>query len=376
MKIIDFIRENKDWENILSEKPYALKITRDEFMGKKLVMLKYNQIDSNFNLEIVRECRGLILEEESFSPFCVPFFKFGNYGEGYVPEIDWSSSRVTEKIDGSLIKIVRSGDFLSVSTNGMIDAFKAEFQTQIGCDCKSFGELVLKAMNEHFGRSESSIHSYRDLFEEGWTYMFELVSPFTQVVVRWPKTELYFIGVRNISTMQEEFFGDHPLSKKFLTPKTYPLTTLDECVQASKELGENQEGFVVMDKFFNRVKIKSPVYVSLHHMRENGGLSLVRGVSVVLNGEVEEVLNYFPEYADHLKKIDADVKKLREDLEKAWEEFKKQDLQTRKEQAIFISKNFSIPSVGFSLLDGKSKSVIDWMREKDPADMAKMLGYK
>ena len=63
-------------------------------------MLKYSQIDSDFNLRIVRECRGLILDEDTLEVVCHPFDKFGNYGESYCPEIDWKSCYVTEKIDG------------------------------------------------------------------------------------------------------------------------------------------------------------------------------------------------------------------------------------------------------------------------------------
>lgn len=95
-----FIEQHSDWEKILSEKPYALTISRDKLFGRNLLMLKYSQIDSDFNLRIVRECRGLILDEDTLEVVCHPFDKFGNAGESYCPEIDWKSCYVTEKIDG------------------------------------------------------------------------------------------------------------------------------------------------------------------------------------------------------------------------------------------------------------------------------------
>ncbi|MDR1158299.1 MAG: hypothetical protein LBK75_08390 [Oscillospiraceae bacterium] len=62
------------------------------------VLLRYDQIRSDFMQPLVRECRGVILDEsDEYRPVCVPFFKFGNYGESYVPDIDWSSAVVQEE---------------------------------------------------------------------------------------------------------------------------------------------------------------------------------------------------------------------------------------------------------------------------------------
>ena len=100
LKVIEFIKNNHEWRELLSGEPYNIKISGDG----GFIMLKYSQINSDFSNEIVRECRGLILDEK-FNPACVPFYKFGNYGESYAADIDWNSAVVEEKIDGSLIKV-------------------------------------------------------------------------------------------------------------------------------------------------------------------------------------------------------------------------------------------------------------------------------
>ena len=99
--VVDFIKTHPDnWEQLLQEAPYFITISRDEKFGRKFVMFKYSQIESNFNIPLVRECRGLILDEDTLEHISVPFFKFGNAGESYCPEIDWSSCWVGEKLDG------------------------------------------------------------------------------------------------------------------------------------------------------------------------------------------------------------------------------------------------------------------------------------
>ena len=65
LHIQKFITEHSDWEALLQEKPYCITISRDVKFGHNLIMFKYSQIDSNFNEALVRECRGLILDEDT-----------------------------------------------------------------------------------------------------------------------------------------------------------------------------------------------------------------------------------------------------------------------------------------------------------------------
>lgn len=75
---------------------YAIKATRS-IVNSHLVLFKYNQIESPFAEPIVRECRGLILDEsEGWCVVSRSFDKFFNHGEGHAAPIDWSSARVQE----------------------------------------------------------------------------------------------------------------------------------------------------------------------------------------------------------------------------------------------------------------------------------------
>ena len=389
LHIQKFITEHSDWEALLQEKPYCITISRDVKFGHNLIMFKYSQIDSNFNEALVRECRGLILDEDTLEPICVPFFKFGNYGESYCPEIDWKSCWVGEKLDGSLIKMSRIGDDILWSTNGTIDAFKAPLADQIGCVAKSFGELAYFAVLDNYCKARNlsvsdcidsgCVDSWlKSIVKPGFTYMFELTSPFNKVVVQWRETRLNFLGVRNNETLQETYFSDHELRCIFNTPKVFPLRSIDDCVKAANELDCNNEGFVVCDKNFNRVKIKSPTYVALHHMKNNGVLSYERGIEIVRGNELEEVLTYFPEFKDHLEQIKEKYDFLVSRLEASWDGFNTlvTALAPRKEAAIWITKNFDIPGVGFALLDGKVKSVKEWIEKCPAKNLVKWLGFK
>jgi hypothetical protein len=277
-------------------------------------MLKYDQLSSDFYNAIVKECRGLILDAETFEVVSYPFNKFFNYGEPFMDDVDWRTAYVTEKIDGSIIKIVNlDGNFL-ISTNGVIDAFKCHLPESIGSNCpfNSFGELFMEGM-KFYGLGKED---FPWLFKPGFTYIFELTSPHNQVVVQWKETKVWFLGVRDNLTFQETFYGDHELSKVFDTPKVFPITNIDQCVAAAKVLPEDAEGYVVVDAQFNRVKVKSPRYVQLHYMAGNQNWSGRRVLEILLANEVSEYVAYFPKFKvafDAIKaKYDAYVNELKE----------------------------------------------------------------
>ena len=369
LKIQQFIKNHIAWETLLIESPYYLQITRDKVFNRNLIMFKYSQVFSDFHDPIVRECRGLILDEETLEPVTVPFFKFGNYGESYCPNIDWSSAYCLQKVDGSLIKIVRLGNNLLISTNGTIDADKAPVTEQLGCKYKSFGDIVKEVL--------ASKCVGVDAFEEGFTYMFELVSPWTRVVVPWKDNDLYFLGVRDNKTFDEQLLFSHELAKKFKIPKKFDLHTLDDCLAATKDMPWDEEGYVVVDKHFNRVKVKSPAYCAIHHMKNNNLLSYARGIDIVKSNEIDEVVLYFPEYKIHLNSLKTKFDEAIAFIENAWIEFLKVNdtLSTRKDKALKIIQLFKqFKGVGFALLDEKVKSPKDWIYSCPSNQLIKYFG--
>jgi hypothetical protein len=82
----------------------------------------------------------------------------------------------------------------------------------------------------------------------------------------------------------------------------------DAYITVDELKGEDAEGYVLVDKDFNRLKVKSKDYVAKHHLRSSW--SLKNAIQVVLNNEVDEVVNYFPEYKEKLIYIDNEIEEL------------------------------------------------------------------
>lgn len=383
LEVQKFIEQHSDWEKLLSEKPYCLSITREQWNGLNLVMLKYNQIESDFSEPIVCECRGLILNEDTLEIVSFPFTKFFNFGETNAAKIDWTTARCGEKIDGSLVKIVNVGDNLLISTNGTILAFNAPVAKQIGCRYQSFGDIVADVLDNVLEKSgwqkKLQEEGLSALWEEGYTYMFELCSPWTRVVVPHKDNKLYFLGKRNNETFEETYFTDDPIfSKLFDTPKVYSLKSIDECLAATKEMPWDEEGYVACDANFNRIKIKSPAYLAVHALAGNHCMSCSRAIDLVRANEIDEICSYFEEFRPILEECKARFWKLISDMEIEWDEYLKIDasLPTRKDKAAWIIKNFTIPGLAFCMLDKKIESIKSFFMEMPTIKLLSYLGYK
>jgi hypothetical protein len=383
LKIIEFIKTNDNWEEILSNSPYCLNISYDTIDDRKLVMFKYDQCNSDFAYEIVRECRGLILDiTDDIIPVSIPYFKFFNYGEEYAANIDWESAIVSSKIDGSLIKVVKYNDRLLISTNGVIDAYKCNLPSQIGCPYNVFGELFDEAIRKTAlkkGIENNHMEWFKSLIEPNITYMFELVSPYNQVVIPYNETKLYFHGMRDNISLNEIPFVNSDLIVYFDTPTLFHLRTLDDCVEAARMLPWDDEGYVVLDKYFNRIKIKSPEYVKIHRLAPNNGvLSMRRAVELFMENDYDEILSYFPKYRPTFDDLEKRFEKVIEEIESDYYRLLDNKFGTRKEQAMWIKKNSKYAGILFQLLDkgGLVREKIYLMYERSHDSILNLLGVK
>ncbi len=291
-----FCAEHENWEELLTAEPYYLKIKEDS----PYVIFNYDQIRSDFNNPIVREARGIIFRKGRWeNPVCWAFNKFFNAQESFADDIDWNTAFVTEKIDGSLIKVWWDGSW-KISTNGTIDAWKAEIGD---ARMSNFGAYFLEALEKYYVNASLFLCD----LDSDLTYMFELVGPYNRVVIPYEEPAIYFLGARNKFT-GEEFncspeVADALWMKRFKLPKQYPLNSLEHCIKITENFPWDAEGVVACDAQFNRVKIKSPAYVMAHFARNNNVINRKHLIKVILTNEVEEFLCYAADYKEELLKV-------------------------------------------------------------------------
>jgi hypothetical protein len=287
MQVIQEIRKN-GFDRIESE----LGIKVKEAGG--YVLLDYCQINSPKLDPIVKECRGLILDEETLEVACRSFDRFFNYGEGDAQNLDFRGCKVVEKVDGSLIRVwydPKQGEWV-VSTRGTIFADSPVMGNNF-----TFHELFVRVFCDSLGFPAYDVcfqNHCNIWFYSGETYIFELATPYNRVVTPYSRETLKLLAVRD----NEDgcYVDTSDFRQTFETPISYNIGSFEDCIKASQELGGLKEGFVVIDQ--NRVpvcKIKSPAYVAVHHIRSNNGLNPKSIIKLITTGEVEEYLTYYPE---------------------------------------------------------------------------------
>lgn len=351
LKIQNFLKTQSNWKELLSQDPYNLIIKEKD----NLVLFKYHQMDSDLNEPICQECRGLILEKDTWRVVRCAFFKFFNYGESLAAPIDINSMRVEEKIDGSLISLYYYENEWRIASNSNIDARDSQLVLPTE-EFKNFEELF------HYAAKDLDCSK---LNPEN-TYTFELTSIYNKVVITYNETKITHIGTRNNSTLQE-LNEDIGIAK----PKTFSFSNINDIIENANKLNYDKEGYVAVDKNYNRVKIKSPAYVAIHHLKDNGTVSKKRMLVIVLKNEKEEFLSYFPEYTEIYNEIENKYLIWKNNLINDLKEAQTLQYSDRKEFAQWACKK-TYPPLLFLWLD-KKISLQEFLNEMTETKLEKIL---
>lgn len=357
MKVIEYIKLN-GLESL--NKEFGIIVKKYD---EGLIVLNYNQIESPKN-EITNECRGLIIDKE-FNVVSRSFDRFFNYGENFAT-FNPNTAVAYEKVDGSLIKIYNWQGNWHVSTRGTAFAESGVNGWDI-----TFKDMVFKALE--VGSEEEFQDKCEDWLDCSRTYIFEVTGVENRVVTRYKGYTLWFLASRNNlsgryysheSTNIMGAFGAKEL-------RTFKFNSIESCLETAKHLPDLQEGYVMYEGGVPICKVKSPAYVAVHHIRSNIS-SPSNYAKLVLLGEKEEYLSYFPEESDKLN-----------GHEKAWNNIKQEildnyskycDIKEQKEFAIQVKdlknswvyfeakkKQLSIDSVlNNTDIDRKIKMVLEY----------------
>lgn len=327
---------------------YHLRISRNK-RHPSLIQFKYDQIDSDLNDPLVRQCRGIILDEsDNWEIIARPFDKFFNYGEPGAAEIDWRTARVLEKLDGTCC-ILYYYQGWHVATLGSCDA-----SGPVGALDMTFHDLFWSTFTDKG-------YVVPDLMWSGVTFIFELTTPYNRVVVPHAESDLKLIGAR-IASGDESCISavGNGGNAAFEVVKSFPGSLTMNDLQASFNTMEPtaQEGYVVVDANYNRIKVKHPGYVRIHHLKDSFTLRNI--VECVRNGEDVEFINYFPEHAHIVTMVKDSFFKLITDCTDVW--LLTEGIKKQKDFAQAI-EGFAFKGVLFAVRNGKRQSFVDALQQ-------------
>ena len=338
--IQEFLRNNNiqlsDIDNYNFKDELGIKCS--EYNGYCLFV--YHNIVSDWT-DLKKQTRGIILDgKNNWNVVNFPFTKFFNMGESTAAEIDWSSANVFEKLDGSIIYVwwaERLNKWM-VSTSGTCNAYQAMANFD-----KSFGDIAKKAFDNVL--YDSSIEL---MFNKSYCYMFELQSMYNQIVVKQDNNEgtITLTGIRNLTNFQEIDIYSKEAKGAFgnynIIPKVYKhkLFKPDLFKYVNSRKATDAEGIVVVDKNFNRLKVKSKEYILVHKTKDTMMSSWKNVIELVLSDSLDDVQAMLSDSEkSRIEYVKTKIEKYINDYKELIENLPEKCKTERREMGIYLSQN-------------------------------------
>lgn len=247
------------------------------------------------------ECRGhtfrIDADGNALELASMPMNKFFNHGENpFVMGLDLSTiAEVMDKLDGSLISTVRTGecDFF-LKSKGSLASEQAKAATKL-LDTPAYVEL--KKFCE-----ASMLYEY--------TVNMEYMAPDNRIVVGYMEPTLKVLNVRCNRTGRYVARDEYTLSEKFRVA-VHPLPEDGEAwLQSVYKSQDDIEGFVARLSCGTWFKVKTEKYCALHHTKDS--ITIPRRLfEACVNGGADDLRAMFSTDALAVKQIDEMEEKVR-----------------------------------------------------------------
>ena len=372
--------------------------------SKKKISLNYDMIETKESDVLSWDCRGLILSRLDLGEFPTisdkldketipgmtrvigfPFRRFFNYGQGAVNiNLDDPELKVYEKLDGTLCIIYNdpTSEQWCVATRSSPDA-----DIVMNNDLFTFRALFEKALFDTCAKSFSDFTSHLD---KQITYCFELCTLYNQVVVKHNANRITLLGARNVIYRNSSYHDQDWLVSNEIdisqieipgipNVKSHNLKSIDDIVAYVNERSPSeQEGVVVKDSNFNRVKIKSIAYGIAHRARDTLSTSMRNCLELIILGIEDDVIPYLPEdIVKNLYQIKRGLNQIIKEHDKGYNDILAglidpitKNLPSKKDFALAVKKQIDLWSAPlFMRFDKKSLNMRDFIdqNKKDGA---------
>jgi hypothetical protein len=282
------------------------------------ILLKYDQLVSPTLMALpeMQDCRGIILEKGTWKVMSMAFRKFFNSEEGNAAKIDWNTAKVLEKLDGTMIQVYYDWHDMTwyAGTTGTANG-EGEVNNKNGT---TFNDLFWDTLNNKYTFNTC-------LLNKDCIYVFELTTPYNIVVKPHGESSATLLTVRNRETLVELSGKDLemaaisigvPLVKAF----DINASNVGHLLKTFEGMPWSEEGYVVRDGKDNRVKVKNPAYVAVHHLK--GKTAEHNILTIVKTNEIEEFAATFPERTEELYRLKENYDALLLKLNVVWDELK------------------------------------------------------
>lgn len=337
---------------------YDIEATKDYIVapdGRSMFpvwVLNYDMIKAKGDYNIENEARALILDQNA-DIVSMSFKRFFNAHEHYASKLDWESAIAEFKHDGTLVVVYEYRNNFYIQTRKKATANVPILGSPNGM---TYSQAVINVLKEKF---KNPFKPFKDQnVNECFCWVFEFVAPFNRIVTPYEKPDLYLLSIFNkneIKEMDRSYTDNFAKEYRFNRPTSIMIDDMDEIIGVFKSIDPLEEGFVVVDKNFNRIKVKNPSYLSVARTVNAGNKVVPRHFAeIVLKGDSKEIISYYPEYREVIEYMDSTLQLMIEGMANLW--WTNAGVDSQKEFALAVKDN-PLNHILFMLKKGKIETI-------------------
>jgi len=313
----------------------------------------YNYTDEvlmSRNHPVLMFCRGLVVNTQGLIQN-FPFKRFFNdFEEDLKDEIDWKTAKILEKVDGSLICVWWDGKDWEITTRG---SFYPQELSNINY------KQLFKSMFKNFDKAFEKLSFH-------FCYMFELCTKKNRIITWYDTEDVYLLGARSLVSFKEvsqDILDDIAKKINVKRPRMFSANNIEQCKKLFENFKDDEEGLVVVDDKFNRIKLKQESYIKLHKIKMLKPQELFEYMLGLIELD-SEYLEKCPEVIDELNKIKSYYNNLLKIVDTKFDEIK-QESDNKKEFALEAIK-YKYSGMLFAKYTGKNiVPRLRWEKVKD-----------
>lgn len=307
-----------------------------------------------------------------FDVLAWPMNRFYNLGDSSAASVDWSDTglRVYEKVDGTCIILYWDPEQCRwhAATRGVPEADLPIYKGHLEIGDTTYSQLFMKAL---VATREATSGSKVDWDVDGYdkavhlnkelTYVFELVSPWNQMVVSYTEPRAYLLAARHTATGNEVPIESLRL-EHVLRPRTWPISdgvSLAAFVDSADP--SKLEGAVACDSAFRRVKVKNKGWVLASRSKDTVTASPRSALECIIAGKADDVVALVPvDVGDRLLRMQWAYSRYCRSLDASFVAFKAESCGLRKEFAKRVMSSGDWPAPYFGLWEHAASDAAAW----------------
>jgi len=260
----------------LNSTPYCLKVSEHD--DSNVFMVNYKKTDSDLTNDLVKECRGVIMEKETNKLLCYTFDRKETPEniQDFL-ENNWNDLKFTESIDGTQIKLYYYDDVWNMATTRCINASDAFWYSN-----KSFETLFRECHDLDY-----------DKLNKNYCYSFVIRHSENRIVADYTDNSLVHVLTRDMSTKTYDIV-DHDIGVN--KPVELNFNNSNEVLEMVKNSDRTDiEGIFI--RYENKhLKLKFDSYMNIKKLRNNTRDLFFEYIENKVADKVDVYKTTFPEF--------------------------------------------------------------------------------